>query len=779
MFSNFLKTAIRNLVKQKGFSAINILGLAIGMAVFILIMLFVSDQFQYDQHNKKINRIYRLEHSKWAVMPTRIPDIILEQFPEAEDRVRIDNWGSNAMISYKDRDLYLENFIQADSSITNIFTFNFIKGNPKTALDEPFSIILTETTARELFDEQDPIGKVVSYNNKHDFKVNAIIEDVHHSHLEIDAIADFASKQTINNDPDFFTYISGRWNYPTYLLLSPNANPEKLEEKINDHFSRLAHWKDEGEMPEFNLRPLNDVYFENEITAFHNKRGNLQMVKIFIVIAVFIILVAVVNFINLSTARATKRSKEVGIRKVSGSTRNQLVTQFLSEAVIITIISAIIAIGLAEIALPQLNTMIEGNLSISYDWKLFVLFMSGTFILGLLAGLYPALQLTSFQPIEAVKGTQTKGTKGANFRRLLTIVQFVITIGLIASTLVLYQQMNYVQNKDLGFEKDHVVVIQLNRQLRDKLEPFRESLLQYPEIPIVSYTNQRHGKIAWTNSAELNGKKKRYKYIITDSYYIDLMGIEIIKGRNFHKNSQEDQANAVLMNETAARQFELDEPIGTKIPGHGTERRVIGLLKDYNYNSLHKNISPALVGWHPNYFTRAYVKVNGNNISQALQNIEKEWLAYSPEFPFRYNFLDRQFDELYRSEMQMTSLFTYFSLLAVFIACMGLLGLVTFTTTQKTKEIGIRKVFGASTQSLVVRLIRQFSLWVMLASVIAIPISWWLMSNWLENFAYHIDLQVINFLLAVLITLVIALATVFGQSLKAANTNPVNALRYE
>jgi len=528
------------------------------------------------------------------------------------------------------------------------------------------------------------------------------------------------------------------------------------------------------------LRPLTDVYFEREMEVVLNKRGNLNMIYAFSAIAAFILLIACFNFINLSTAKALRRAKEVGIRKVSGATKNQLITQFLTESFFMVLVSALLALILVELTLPSFNNIIKDTLSLHYSLPAVGYLVAGMVLITILAGIYPSFYLTRFQPVHVLKGDVTKGKGGGLFRKILLVVQFTISIALIASTIIVHRQLGYINRYDTGFNKDHIVMFKMNKDQKKNLESFRNELVRKPGIRQVSFANQPQGEVRWTNSLTINGEEIGYKFAPVDPYHIDLMGLNLIQGRDFRADSETDKQYTFILNEKAVEAFGLEEPVvGQTVKRQGHDVKIIGVVEDYHFNSLHETIEPLVLGWQPHWLSMAYVKIDGRNVKESLQELEEVWMDFSPSFPVKYSFLDEQFERLYRTEQRMASIFIYFSALAIFIAALGLFGLAAFTAGQKRKEIGIRKVLGAPVERIIGKLIKDFTVWAVAANIIAWPVAWYFMEQWLSNFAYAYNIDGTAFLAAALITLFIAVATVFYQAWQSAQANPADSLRYD
>ncbi|MCF8229660.1 MAG: ABC transporter permease [Bacteroidales bacterium] len=768
--------------RQKGHTAINILGLAIGFAVFILIMLFVKDQYSYDKFNKKIDRIYRMEYEDWALLGTIYPEMVWREFPEVVDFVRFNTFNKTALVNYGEKQLRVNNFVFADTSIVNIFTLDFIEGDPANALKDPFSVVLTESAAKQIFGDQNPIGKIIEYENKWDFKVSGIIHDLEKSHIEIGLLANFIALKSIYDDPEFFKR-QGNWNYPAYLLLSENTNVDALTQKIRKYFATQLRWEHENETPEFRLRPLKEVYFETEIDAENTKQGNLQFVRIFLAVAIFILLIACINFINLSTAKSALRAKEIGVRKVVGSDRKKLIFQFLTETLIISFVALLFALVFVEIMMPFFRDMLNTQIQLSFNPLLILLMIGGVLLIGILAGIYPAFYLTSVKAVSVISGEQNKGRKGATFRKVLIILQFSISIIMLIGTLVVYSQLNYVKQKKLGFEKEHILHLNLNRDIKKNLKSFNDRLENLAGVEKVAYTSQIPGYITWTENLETeSGEQVSFRFAPVDPDYIPILGIEMAEGRNFNEDMESDLEEKYIINETAAKAFGWENPVGHAFDNSYWDRgKVIGVAKDFHFKSLHNKIEPLVLRWIPKWHRTVLIRINEGALPEVLSQIEKEWKSMTKEFPFEYKFLDESFDKLYRSEQRFGKIFIYFSALAIFVACLGLFGLASFFSMQRTKEIGIRKVLGAETPGLLAMLIKDFTKWVLLANIIAWPLAYLWMDKWLHNFAYRKEMLDFYwvFIVAGAVSLLIAILTVSWKSIQSAKANPADALKYE
>ncbi len=777
MIRNYLITAFRNISRQKGYSLIIILGLTISITVFALILLYVNNEYQTDRFNKHYKDIYRLETEDWAILGTAYGPELAANFPEIEDFTRISGFEGASLTVKKDEKLIkLQNMLYADSAMLNIFTFEFLQGNPNTALKVPFSVILTQSEAKRLFGDDNPLGQSLQINNKHNFTVTGVIKDVPRFHIKTNAIAYFPTLQHIYNDSTFLNRY-GQWNYHTFFRLKPNTDPKLLANKIIQFYTGKANWVDSK--PFFQLRPLKEIYFTQVKYNIGNPGGNKSMLIFFMSIGVFIVVIACVNFINLTTARAGNRSKEIGVRKVLGAGKSSLILQFLGEAILITIISTELALVLIELLRPVANNLLNREITYGDEISIWLLIIAVPFpiLIGIIAGLYPAFYLNRLKPVSSLKKEKTSGKGSLIFRRVLITFQFSISIFLIIATLTVYKQLNYFRSKDLGFDKDQVLVVGLNEQLLKNRETFRQKLLSDANISSVAFSTQPFGNISWQESVMVDNENKQFTFLGTEPEFIGTLNLQVIQGRNFDRSNPTDQEK-VIINEEAVKYFGLKNPIGAIIGTGDRKMEVLGVIKDCYYNSLHSPVAPLVIAWRPQYTGTASILINGS-AQQTTDHIRKVWNEISGDFILEYKFLDESFDNLYKSEVKLAHLFMYMAILAIFIAAIGLLGLASYLAEQRTKEIGVRKVLGASEMSILKLLSGEFVKWVILAGIIAIPLAWYIMNVWLSQFAYHTSIDIYILLVACFTAIVITIATVSYQAYRAAHRNPVEALRYE
>ena len=783
MIKNYLNIAIRGLVRQKLHSAINIVGLSIGFACFLLISLWVFDELSFDRFHEHRDRIFRVNtmssemglvtSSSWRLGPAMI-----EVYPEIEAYTRLWPW-SRSLIKYEDKSFDETNFYLADPDFFRIFTFKFLYGSAISALNDKHSVVISAETAKRYFGEKNPLGKTIyiqRYN--HDFKVSGVIEDIpSNSSIQFDLIArvDLMTQQRLNS-----------WEFTGYtcLMLNEETDMDAMNLKIHEFYRENVNA--ETEMYPF-LQPLTEIHLYQDGTP-----GLIKMVRYFSLIAVFILIIACINFMNLRTAKATKRSVEVGIRKVVGANRKQLILQFLSESLFISFISLGIGVLLVEMILPAFNqvTMKNLNLFSGQPVNTITFLLTATIITGLISGSYPALYLSSFLPATILKGKSLSSNFGNTSRTVLTIFQFAISICLIICILIWQEQLHYIKNKDIGFKRDFVINLIHNQDLVSKFDLYRTELLKNQKIQSVSSSASTPFNIGSYIGVNWEGHFDRDEVVIpynmVEYDFFKTFGMKIIEGRSFSRNVATDKTEACIINETAARMLDFDSPIGKEVyfnhPAFEESYKrvkIIGVVNDFHAHSFHKEIAPSIFRMHDPFQSYVYVKIQPGEVEQTLNYIKKTTIKFSPDYPFRYEFMDKTYSRLYEMEIRMGKIINIFTMLAIFISCLGLFGLASYTIERRTKEIGIRKVLGASVPKITSMLSAEFLKWVVLANLIAWPVAWYFMHQWLDSFVYKVDLNLWIFLGAGLIGLSLALFTVIFQSTKAALSNPIEALRYE
>lgn len=810
MLSNYIRIALRNLLRFKTYSVINITGLAVGMACCILILLYVYNEMSYDRFNKNSDRIYRIvvngtlgnNDFNAAVSAPPLRNTLLTDFPEVVAATRIRNFGF-PVLRYKDKVFSEEKVYWVDSSFFDVFTVEFVKGNPETALNEPEDIVLTEKMAKKYFGDENPVGKLLNADKRRDYKVTAVVKEFpENSHFHFDFLASLSSYGFVDQQG----WLSN--NCYTYFLLQKGFPPEQFKAKLHGLVEKYAYPVIErflnvpiedllksGAKYEFVLQPLSDIHLHSNLDAELEPNGDIAYVYIFSIIALGILLIACINFTNLATARSANRLKEIGVRKTLGSSRNQLIKQFLSESILMTFIAGIISLIIIEFALPYFSDLIGKHLSIDYLENAFSIPLLILFILfvGIISGAYPALYLSSFNPTKVLKKETGNSGKNPWLRNALVVVQFAVSIFLFIGTIIVYNQLDYISNKKLGFNKDQVVVVEktddIGIQRPHILESFINDLKSIPGVVDASNSNQIFGENFGNTPYKVYGSNDNHlvNTMFTDYDFASVYEIEMLKGRFYSKAFGSD-TTALVINETAAKEFGiLDDPIGKRIVhAHSNDvtpdiYNIIGVTKDFNYQSLHQKIQPMIIHlFNSGGFGRnVSVKISPSNVKKELSEISAVWHKYAGNQAFEYNFFDEDFAKAYAAEERTGVIVSVFSVLAIFIACLGLLGLAAFTTEQRTKEVGIRKILGASVPGIVALLLKDFVKWVLISNIIAWPIAYFTLNKWLEDFAYRINISLWTFVLASIIALLIAIFTVGYQSMKAATANPVKSLRYE
>jgi len=812
MLKNYLKITFRNLAKYKFISFINIFGLTVGLTCCLLILTYILHETSYDKYNRQASRIWRVTRS-WnnkegivslhlgAIAPAFGP-LLLNDFPEIQKMTRVLPNGTSPM-RYEDKVFNEQNLYFADNNLFSVFDVNLIEGDRHNALTDPFSIVMTPAVARKYFGDADPINKVVRLNNQANFKVTGIFDPLpSNSHFHPEVLLSFPTlnDSTIYGAKNLANSFSNNAFF-TYLLLPENYPVHNMEAQFPAFLDRHmpANKKDPTAKvsagTRLYLQKLTDVHLRSHLDEEMEENGDITRVYIFGAIALFILLIACINYMNLSTARSTLRAKEIGIRKVSGAQRQEIIFQFLSESVLVSYISVLLAAALTWLCLPWINDITGLQLSVKSLLQPAVLIAVTLtpLVVGLLSGLYPALFLSSFKPQVVLKGLFKAGGTSISFRKALVVVQFSVSIILLISTAIVFQQLHYMQTASLGFSKDHVLVMSYNNGLDKSYESFRTRLTHDPRILEVSRSSRiPSGRLldesgASTESGDsLRPVSADIKFVSVDHDFVATYHIPIVAGRDYSRDYATDSTN-FLLNVAAAKALGISDPgrlVGRNFGYGGAKGKVIGIMGDFNFESMHQRIVPLILTMpnsHDagNSFNNISIRLSGNDVPGALATLEKTWKSYMPEVPFEYSFLDDKFDQLYRSEQRQGSLFTCFAGIAIFIACLGLLGLSAFSISQRVKEIGVRKVLGASTGSIVGLLSRDFLKLVAIAALIAFPVAWYTMHAWLGDFAYRISIQWWVFLLAGVLAAVVALITISFQAIRAALANPVKSLRSE
>lgn len=806
MLENYFKIAWRNLIKKKAYSTINIFGLGLGIACCFLISLFVQDELSYDNYHEKGDRIYRVIHGIksatdstsaqsfpfWVWGNAPVGPALGNQFPEIEKVVQFSG-RADILLSIEDKHYQEDGVFFMDSTAFDVFSWKLIQGDPKTALVAPYSIVLTETTAKKYFGDSDPIGKSLKgsespgRSNPGDYTVTGVVADLpSNSHFRFNALLSMSTFK--KSQPKIFDW----WGYVdfyTYFLVNENFDRAAFEQKIPSFLLR-AQGDPKSEYT-IAIEPLKDVYLRTDAERQPGETGSLSNIYVFSVIGLFILVIAIINFMNLSSARSMERAKEVGIRKSIGAYRSSLVFQFLGESFIIVFLSMLVAILLVFVAMPSMESFTGKVLSIQHliNWQTILFFFGALVAISLVAGSYPALALSGFAPVTVLKGISKSNLGGVNLRRVLVVFQFSLSIALIAGTIIVYTQMNHLLDKDLGFDKERMLVLDYNYDelVNRNSEALKIEMETNPAILSAAFSRSVPGSYfpnAFTEIQTADGEMKGLAQPVfqVGMDFINHFDLKLVAGRSYSREHPSDSGKALVINEAAAKQYGYTNPadiIGKKFSQWGREGEVIGVVKDFNYISLHRNIEPLTLPFVPYASRYLSLKLKSTDMTRTIAEVGQVWSKLAPHRPFLYRFLDEDFNRQYQSDFIFRKLFTTFSCLAIFIACLGLLGLATYTAEQRTKEIGIRKVMGAEAYNIVALLSRDFIKLVIVSILIATPVSWYAMNRWLEGFAYRMEIQPWIFALAGFAALSIAILTISYQSLKSARMNPVNSLRSE
>lgn len=809
MIKNYFKLAFRNIVKHKLTSAINLVGLTIGLTCCLLITTYILDELSYDKYNKNADNVYRVQRDFYSTdgalalkLGTVAPPFgyyLPTDFPEIKSMTRLLPNGPTPM-RYQEKKFNEKDVYFADENLFNVFTVKVLKGNPATALADPFSVMLTEDAAKKYFGDEDPMNKTVRFNGQLDFKVTGIYKAFpSNSHLHPGMLLSFASlRDTAVYGEEQLRTNWGNNSFFTYLLLPEDYAAKNMEARfpafIDKHMDHNDYrGKNPSQFTQLHLQKLTDIHLHSHTDYEAEPNGDIKRVYIFSAIALFILLIACINYMNLSTARSALRAKEIGIRKVIGARKKELILQFLGESVLICWAATVLAFSLTYFLLPLLNQVAGKQIlfDVLLSSKVIIPLLITPFVVGILSGIYPALFMSSFQPIKTLKGLFKVQGSSISFRKVLVVTQFSISIILIITTMIVFQQLNYMQKKSLGFDKDKIVTMSYNNEVGKQYESFRTALLQHSDFKNVTRSSRiPTGRLLDNMGAEIaNGDSMLpvaadIKYVNADYDFVSTFGIPMKAGRYFSRDFGTDTASYVI-NESALKALNIKDAhaaVGKDFSYGGKKGHIVGVINDFHFESMHQAILPMVLIMLPernNYFNNFSIKIASNNIGSSMQVLTNLWKQYFPDTPFDYTFLDQNFDKLYESELRQATLFTSFACIAIFIACLGLLGLSAFAISQRIKEIGVRKVLGASTQSIVGLLSKDFLRLVVVAAVFAFPIAWYAMNNWLEDFAYRTSIHWWVFVIAALLAAAVAFVTVSLQAVKAAVSNPVKSLRTE
>jgi putative ABC transport system permease protein len=806
MLQNYMKIAWRTMTRQKMYTGIKIGGFALGLSSCIIIFLFIRSELSYDKHYRDGNRIFRIynealgpDGGKWTAFPAPVAGILRTDFPEIEKVGRLIpftwyNAGSNLFRREDEADnTYEERFAYADPELLDILEIPMIYGNPLNALDKANTIVISKKKADKYFPNEDPTGKIVFLNDETSkpFMIGGVMNDFPpNSHLQFDFLITLTGVEFWQGEQTNWCC----WNYNAYIKIRPDADPLALEKKLlsirdNYYVPYLEQQKDQyltsvKENHFFRLQAVGDIYLKSEGIGDAGSHGDMKFVWIFGAIACFILLLACINFVNLSTAKSANRAKEVGLRKVVGSMRSYLIRQFLTESLIYSLISFIVAIALVILVIPYFNILAGKSLTMPWDqWWVYPILAGAVFVIGIAAGIYPSFYLSGFKPIDVLKGSVSKGSRSPALRSVMVVFQFTTSIVLIIGTFIIYRQMNFILNKKIGFDKEQVIMIQGANTLDDKRQTFKEELLALPGVENVTISNYMpvEGTKRDNNAFWHEGKSQEEKSIgaqkwFVDDDYINTLGMKLVEGRNFERDRKSDSA-AIIINQTMAKRLGFKKAVGERIQNR-RHYTVIGVVEDFHFESMKGEIQPlALV-----YGTGGSiisVKVRVGDMEGMIRALTDKWNAFMPHQPIRFTFMDESYERMYADVQQMGRVFTSFAILAIIVACLGLFALSSYMVEQRSKEISIRLVLGASVKSIFRLLTQNFVKLVTISFVIAAPLAWYMMRKWLEDYTYKTDITWDVFILAGVISVVIALITVSYQSLRAALANPANSLRSE
>jgi putative ABC transport system permease protein len=806
MFNNYLKIALRNIFKHKGYSLINIVGLAIGMACCLLILLYIQDELSYDRYHENADRIYRVIEEvrlegvgeESSSMPFPTGDTLPLEYPDAvEASVRFFNFQLPTMsVQYGTSDEKLFNeprFFFADSAVFQVFSFEMIEGDPKKALEEPNTIVITKAMAEKYFEDEDPMGKTLRWQNGVNLRVTGVIKDVPpNSHFQFDFLGSFATLRRLfgGNLPQNW-YWNPCW---TYILLRDGVSADSLQAQFPALVQKYFPDSIKNKVV-VKLQPLKDIHLFSHLDYEINPNSDISYIYIFSAIAVFVLLIACINFMNLATARSANRGREVGMRKVLGAYRTQLIKQFLGESMILCVIAAVLSVLIIEIVLPAFNAFSGKILSTDYftDGSLLAGLIVITLTVGILSGIYPAFFLSGFDPVKVMKGTLERGGKSSAFRKVLVVVQFAISIVLIIGTIICFQQLNYLRNTKLGFNKDQIVMLPAyGTALARWYERFRERILQDPHISQVAAMEDVLGAKYQTGSFIPEGTSEsnmqQIPLLVVTHDFIETFDMEMVSGRSFSKEFPTDITEGIIINESASKRFgwSPEEALGKRLrQQNGLMLKVIGVVKDFNYASLSQPITPFVLemprnpGQMNNRMRYVTVRTSAADLQQTIGFLRSTWEEVVPNRSFDFFFLDDELDKLYHAEEQMGRVFGVFTILAIVIACLGLFALASFTTELRTREIGIRKVLGAQAFGIVILLSKEFAKWVLIANVIAWPVAFYIMERWLDGFAHRTVIGISTFIVAAILAFAISTLTVSFQAFKAALSDPVKSLRHQ
>jgi len=808
MLKNYFLTTFRSIKRHRIYSFINIFGLSFGLGCCTLVFLYIQNELSFDNFHSNGNRIFRVIYEKesegerrlYSGTPAKLGEVLKNEYPEILNTVRIDKLSDRfkCYFRYNDKFFAEENFLLADPSIFEVFTFPLLKGNPENALGDPYSIVITEKMAEKYFGRQNPLGKVLTLSKgqswfwsgtekTYEMKITGVAENVpRNSHFKFDIIGSFDCLDELYGYNYFENWKAS--NFATYVLLPKDYSPLELENKTKGIMMKYKGILGQDEILKY--FPLKNIHFHPELFIGFEITSDIKYVYFFTAIALIILLVACINYVNISVAKSIKRTKEVGIRKVVGASKADLVKQFLGESIMFTVMAVIVSVFIVQMILPIFNSITNYKLEINFlkNWIFVLYLVIITLVTGILSGVYPALFVSSFQPVKVLRGERKALPKGNMLKCILIVLQFVVSIVLIIGTIIIYNQLSYMKNKDLGFDKEHLINIPIYKNsLRTNYRAVKEEFLKNPNIISVCVSDFSSGG-AWENTAVIwegaaENQEVYMRSIKAGPDFMDTYKIEMVAGRKFSEKFLSELKSGYIINESAVKTFNWGHPenaIGKQIDyGSYGQGKVIGVVKDFNFSSLHKKIAPLIIHYFPKFFSYYTIRVKPNNLKETIGYLRDKWRKFDPYRPFELSFFDDDLDELYKTEAETGRIFKYTAFLAIFIACLGLFGLASFSIESRTKEIGIRKVLGASILRIILQVSKEFIKLVLIASVISWLVAYYIMNKWLNDFAYRIDISFWIFILSTVLAVIIASFTIAYQSLKAASIDPVKSLKYE
>ena len=785
MLRNYIKTSLRNLYRQWKVTAINLLGLVIAFTIAVFVTMYVYKQYTYDKFNVHYKNIYRLEHKEWSLLASGVAPHVKQNFPEIDKTSRVGFAWENNTLNYKQNLFVAKNMAFTDNDFFDIFSLKIISGNKATLLSQPYSVVLSENLARKIFGNEDPVGKTIKYNNQIDYTITGVVENRNDFHIQYDLIADFISLKDIRGGGETdFLWDLGPQNYLVYVLLNPDIEINSLENKISDYFvGKKPGWTKDAP-PHFWLRKFSDIYLNSDIKyemgCIHT---NPKMVMGFILVGLLVLLIAIINYINITIARGMSRNKEISMRKIVGAGRGKVFTQLIIESIILSAIAFIISLLIVIYSSGNVFTYLTDMRMELSDLPLtiFIFLILITILAGFFAGLYPSVFMSAVSPLKIFKTSQTAGVKKNILKQVLIILQFTISVVLIIGAFMVNAQYKFMRNKDLGFNLSQVIVLHLPKDANANKEIIKNKLREHPNVITTSYSQQIPGSIRNTSAYVDGDINEPYRVQFVDPDYASLLEIELLDGRNHNWDILSDKVNAWVINETAMKRFQIprDSVIGYQLKGWGGEpKTVIGLMKDFHFNALQQEIIPLVFIWY-DWAPKLNIKVNPANLPETIHYIQKVWQEFVPGHPFNYVFMDNAFNEQYKIEEKLSTIFTIFAFIAVLIAAIGMYGLASYMAEQNKRQISIRKVYGASLKDILIRFSREFLILVLISNLIAWPIAYFMLENWLSKFPYRIAINLWIFILSGIISILIACIIVIYNAYSTANKNPAEVLRYE